>query len=276
MIYVRDKGRMCNNILQYAHLYAWGKEHGRETLSMRFAYKYPYFKISNSPRHNFFRYLIGKFGAKWKLMPVVDFDNEDLSQAEVDSRVNTLLNSRNAVAQGWWVRFYPEFLKHKSEIIDLFSFKPAIEQYVANYLKQHGAEYPVKIGMHIRRGDYARWQGGRYLFSDKQYIDIIKQIAHLQSQPMAIYICGNDPQLDKEAFRNALKSEKVAIFFPDGNPGQDLCLLSHCDLLVGPPSTFTLTAALYHDTPLYWMKDPNHKIAPEDFKPFDTLFKEII
>lgn len=30
MIFVTDKGRMCNNILQYGHVYAWAREHGRK------------------------------------------------------------------------------------------------------------------------------------------------------------------------------------------------------------------------------------------------------
>ena len=45
MIFVHDKGRMANNMLQYGHVYAWGREHGRQTMSMRFAYKYPWFRI---------------------------------------------------------------------------------------------------------------------------------------------------------------------------------------------------------------------------------------
>ena len=48
MIYVRDKGRLCNNILQYGHVYAWGREHGRQTVSMRFAYKYQFFRICHT------------------------------------------------------------------------------------------------------------------------------------------------------------------------------------------------------------------------------------
>ena len=53
MIFVHDKGRMANNILQYGHLYAWGREHGRQTMSMRFAYKYPWFHICHTRHHNF-------------------------------------------------------------------------------------------------------------------------------------------------------------------------------------------------------------------------------
>ena len=35
MIFVTDKGRMCNNILQYGHVYAWAREHGRKSISMQ-------------------------------------------------------------------------------------------------------------------------------------------------------------------------------------------------------------------------------------------------
>ena len=30
MMFARDKSQMCNNLLQYAHVYAWGREHGRK------------------------------------------------------------------------------------------------------------------------------------------------------------------------------------------------------------------------------------------------------
>ena len=48
MIFVLDKGRMCNNILQYGHVYAWAREHGKRAVSMRFAYKYRYFHNTDS------------------------------------------------------------------------------------------------------------------------------------------------------------------------------------------------------------------------------------
>ena len=76
MIFVRDKGQMCNNILQYGHVYAWGREHGRATMSMRFAYKYQYFHICNTRYHNFPTYLYAKYGAKMGLFPVVCFDRQ--------------------------------------------------------------------------------------------------------------------------------------------------------------------------------------------------------
>ena len=60
---------MANNMLQYGHVYAWGREHGRTTMSMRFAYKYPWFQICETPHHNFMTYLFAKYGAKLGLFP---------------------------------------------------------------------------------------------------------------------------------------------------------------------------------------------------------------
>ncbi len=71
MIFVRDKGQMCNNILQYAHVYAWARENHRHSMSMRFAYKYQYFHICTTKDHNFLMYVAGKYGAKYKILPVV-------------------------------------------------------------------------------------------------------------------------------------------------------------------------------------------------------------
>ena len=74
MILVRDKGQMCNNIFQFAHSYAWARENGIRAVSMRFAYKYQYFKICHTKYHNLFFYLLGKWGAALKLIPVADFN----------------------------------------------------------------------------------------------------------------------------------------------------------------------------------------------------------
>jgi hypothetical protein len=291
MIFVRDKGRLCNNILQYSHLYAWGREHGRRTMSMRFAYKYQYFHICHTRYHHFATYLVAKYGAKAGLIPVVSFNSEkaDYSQEEA-----LLKRQRWVVAEGWYAHWYDLFLKYKPEILSLFRFLPAIEQHVAAtmtaaesnitapaivaHASQRGSTSdtttPLRLGLHIRRGDYARWYDGKYYYSDRQYAAIAKQFLALHAdRQVIVYICGNDPQLDRELFRQELGAQVV---FPNGSPGEDLCLLSHCHYLIGPPSTFTLVAAMYHDTPLYWVKDPSLPLTPDSFDTFDHLFRHIL
>ena len=266
MIFVRDKGRMCNNILQYGHMYAWGREHGRRTMSMRFAYKYQYFHICETAYHNFPMYLMAKIGAKMGFFPIVDFDNPNIEKSKSEE---FLLRYNNVIAEGWYARWYNLFLKYKQEIIDLFAFSDNIEQRIAPLLDEK-----LRLGVHIRRGDYATFQKGRFYYTDEQYIGIIRQFMNLHPQEQVhVYICGNDPKLNKHFF--TLQLPDCQISFPQGNPGEDLCLLSHCHYLIGAPSTFSLVAAMYHDRPLYWIEDIGKPLSPHDFKHFAYLFQHI-
>ncbi len=281
MIYVRDKGRMCNNILQYGHLYAWGREHGRETMSMRFAYKYPYFNISEERLKNFPRYLMAKAGAAMGLLPVVSFNTPGMDMAPNERE---MLSHKNIVAEGWEVRFYDLFLKYKDEIIFQFGFNDKIVKESARWWdftrKGLGSEKINSLGVHIRRGDYATWQGGKYYYDDEVYISIIEQAIKVlikEDWKMTVTICGNDPKIDRELYKRRLETrEGIRIFFHDGNPGEDLCVLSDCDYIIGAPSTFSLVASMYFDTPLYWILDPKAPVTPDKFKLFDELFRQII
>ena len=279
MIYVRDKGRMCNNILQYGHLYAWGREHGRETMSMRFAYKYQYFHICDTPHHNFLTYFLAKYAAKLRLIPVVQFN--DIHQ-DTTPQEQLMLSRRHVVAEGWFVHWFDLFLKYKQDIIQLFEFNNEVKQAVDAQLAPL-PECDIRLGVHIRRGDYRRWHGGRYFYTDEQYISYIRQFLALHpDKRVSIFVCGNDPELDTEKFstslcaQNGSEPKPVTVIFPNGNPGEDLCLLSRCDYLMGAPSTFTLVASMYHDTPLCWMMDATQPLTPSSFGRFDYLFRHII
>lgn len=250
---------MCNNMLQYGHAYAFAREHGKKTISMRFAYKYQYFKICHTPWHNFFTYAIAKFLGKLHLLPVLSY-NLDAPYSIMEKE---LLAANWAIVEGWGVRFYDLFLKYRSEIADLFAFLPEIVK--AADEKIHPSE-DFRLGIHIRRGDYARHLGGRYFYDDETYIRIARQVANKHDN-VGIYICSNDSSLNRQAYIDAFPARNV--HFPQGNPGEDLCLLSKMDALIGPPSTFSLVASMYNKTPIYLIED---KDADVDFKHFEDYF----
>ena len=272
MIFVRDKGRMCNNLLQYAHVYAWGREHGRSTMSMRFAYKYPYFNIGHTKYHNFCTYVFAKYVASLGLLPVVSFNEE---QADTAAQEQQMLSRRNLIVEGWYARWYDLFLKYKPDILQLFRFNDNIEQHVADLLSPLTANSsPILLGVHVRRGDYATWQKGRYYYTDQQYISLIRQFIGLHpDRQVHVFVCSNDPSLDRQCYYDELNGD---VSFPNGTAGDDLCLLSHCHYLMGPPSTFTLVAAMYHDARLCWVTDAQAPLTTNDFKPFEQLFRNII
>lgn len=271
MIFVHDKGRMANNILQYGHVYAWGREHGRKTMSMRFAYKYPWFHIGNTRYHNFLTYVFAKYAARLGLIPTLRFDDEDADY----SREEQLMKSRRMVmVTGWYARWYDLFLKYKPEIIELFAFNKEVSHEVEVLLNRVPAG-DIRLGVHIRRGDYSKWQGGKFFYSDEQYLSIIRQfLALFPDQSFTVFICGNDREMDKDRFTDGLAG--CSVLFPDGNAAEDMCLLSHCHYLIGAPSTFSLVASMYHDVPLYWIMDAEKPLKTEYFNTFDHLFRRIL
>ncbi len=260
---------MCNNVLQYAHVYAFAREHGMKSISMRFAYKYQYFNICKMRGHNFFYYLMAKTACKLGWIPTISYDTPGETSV---AKEHAILNSRSVVVQGWEVRHYDLFLKHFDEIRSLFEFLPEVRQSVASLVAE--GDGSIRLGVHVRRGDYSRWNGGRYFFSDEQYARVAASFVSLhQDKRLTIYICGNDPKLDREIYRKALPD--VNLVFPTGNPGEDLCVLSECDYLIGAPSTFSLVASMYRNLPLYWIEDPGKPVVNSDFSRFDKLFREI-
>lgn len=274
MLFVRDRGQMCNNILQYGHAYAWGRENDRTTMSMRFAYKYQYFHICNTRWHWFIVYLFAKTSAALKLLPVITFPTD--KGIDISAQEQLMHKYKNAVVEGWRVEFHDLFIKYKEDIINLFAFNSNIKEKISKYMGKQD-ETSIRLGVHIRRGDYKTFCDGRYFYDDTVYINYIKTFAERYNEKrVKVYICGNDPHLDKDYYRSMLPS--IDFFFPNGNPGEDLCVLSECDYLIGAPSTFSLVASMYHDIPLLWMHtaDADNINNPSAWGKFNKLFREII
>ena len=195
-------------------------------------------------------------------MPTVSYDTPGETSPEKE---HIILSARNVMVQGWEVRFYDLFLKHLDEIRSLFAFLPEVEKAAATTIVTR--EGRLKLGLHVRRGDYARWNGGRYYFSDRQYAAMAARFAAQNSgKELTVLVCTNDPDIDRDTYREAVPEAEFV--FAAGNPGEDLCLLSRCDAIIGAPSTFSLVASMYRDLPLYWIEDADKDFTSDDFSPF--------
>jgi len=296
MLFARDKSQMCNNLLQFAHVYAWAREHGRSVMSMRFSYKYKYFKISRSRFVSFPLYLCAKWLAALRLLPTASFKYEDCDAAALEQK---MLSHRHIVVSGWYARWYDLFLKYRDEICDLFTIDPQYTQRVTEWMTEQESaagttEKPIRLGVHIRRGDYAEWHGGQFYYSDEVYADFISRfISLMPDRRVEVYIAGNDPKLSLSAltphpspWERGLGGEMSLppsggdggrCHLLRGNAVEDLFMLSQCDYIIGPPSTYSLVAAMYRDIQLCRMDMvENHALTLQDFHPFDYWFRRIL
>ncbi len=276
MIFARDKSQMCNNLLQYAHVYAWGREHGRKVISMRFSYKYQYFHICNTSLTGFGWYLFAKYMAALRLLPTASFKHRDCNREALERK---MLRHRNIVVSGWFVRYYDLFLKYRDEICELFTLD---DQYTApvkakmQEAEQNSQDDILRLGVHIRRGDYAQWRDGQFLFSDEVYADHINRFAEMHpGKALHVYLSTNDPSVSEEHFQKLCL--KVCIHHLQGSAPEDLFMLSECDYLIGPPSTFSMVAAMYRDIPLYRMDSADaQSMTPEGFLLFEYWFRNMV
>ena len=158
-------------------------------------------------------------------------------------------------------------------MLDLFTCEKKIKEKTQAVMGAKGDKV-IFLGVHIRRGDYKTWLNGKYFYEDDVYQDYIHQFEKLHpNKNITVYICSNDPTLNKAYFEE--KFPNIKVVFPQGGQEDDLCLLSECDYLIGAPSTFSLVASMYHDIPLCWIEEKHTELTESSFKRFDFLFRNI-
>lgn len=274
MIFTLDYGQLANNILQYGHVFAWAKENGQRCIGLRFASKYPTgFRICHDPLHHKIVYLLVKILVKLKLITRISYTAGTINanKAEKDAQMKKSILS---FVQGWNIRNYDLFLKYKSDIVSLFTFDKDIQESVnQKFLQAEHGEPALRIGVHIRRGDY-KWLCPNYYYEAEEYLHALKETLKLfGEQKISVFICSNDSKISEADFE-AITSERVQVQFPRGNAYQDLYLLSQCDYIIGAPSTYSLVATMYGKAKIKWMLNPTKSIELTDFHTFDETFTE--
>jgi len=149
-------------------------------------------------------------------------------------------------------------LNDKNYYKEIFSLSKDINnETLANFNKDS-----IKIGIHIRRGDYKTWNNGIYYYSDEQYIKIIQQVLSLFDKNTSLYLFSNE-NLDENKYKNSLGD---SIYFSKNEYYADHYLMSICDYLIGPPSTFTAFASFIGNAKFYHINDIEKKISLSDFR----------
>jgi len=124
-------------------------------------------------------------------------------------------------------------------------------------------EVSVTVGLHIRRTDYKNAVNGQFYFSLDRYFQWTKQILlAFERFNCKVIICTDcyDELLAREDFASL---EAVNIR-PKGLY-EDFRALVDCDYIVGPPSTFSVCAALVSGNKILFLEHENIEINPSLF-----------
>lgn len=170
---------------------------------------------------------------------------------------------RVVLLHGWCFRDRPGLLKHAARIRRLFALVPAHRQAVDALIATCRRTAGVLVGVHIRRGDYATFADGRYYYDNQQYAGFLRQLLP-QFGPgarVAFLLCS-DEALDLSAFAG------LPVHRATGHFVEDLYALADCDYLLGPPSSFSMWASFYGQTPLCHLDTADKPVVLADFAVF--------
>ena len=69
---------------------------------------------------------------------------------------------RLVVAKGWKFRAHAALKSRRDEVVRLFTPHSGIRAEVERHIVQTRSGCDVLVGLHVRRGDYANWLGGKF------------------------------------------------------------------------------------------------------------------
>ena len=117
----------------------------------------------------------------------------------------------------------------------------------------------VVIGVHIRRGDYKFAYNGKYYFEFEDYVDILKKIQNSYATELRFILVSN------ETIPIARFNELDCTILNSDSPSEDNYILSKCDLIIGPPSTFSAWAALVGNKKICFIESKDQVISKSSF-----------
>lgn len=170
---------------------------------------------------------------------------------------------------GWGVDTGNLHIYYKQQLIQLLepisNHKKLAKKIVGNLR----AKTDIIVGIHIRRGDYKSFEGGRYYYDYQDYYRLISECKKQFEDKEIYFIITSNENCEKEFLIN----QKVNLHFSHENEFIDSIILSYCDYIIGPPSTFSLWASYYNNVPLQMIKKKDQKVILSGFQTYEERNK---
>ena len=263
-------GDKSNRLLQNMHFEAYCKDndieyHNLEFYDMEDFYgikdKYSFKKIPKiflpnlNTRYGIIEN-ISKVACKLNIKNFLIFDYMNIEDrnniALYDKQI--LENKDKTIFMSGWEFRVPE-LAYKYRNYFKEKYTPKLEK--SSYIYKKFKNYDIKVGVHIRRGDYRGWNNGKYYYEDEVYNDKIERFSNLFKDKKILFILFSNEEITLKPKRDYIIS-KCDWY-------EDHYLLSLCDYIIGAPSTFTIWASFIGDVPLMHILDRDDKVDLNSF-----------
>jgi hypothetical protein len=182
------------------------------------------------------------------------------------NKISVILGFTN----GWQTRSDYRYLQQAFPTLKLiFRPKEDIIRKANAMIEKLRKDSDLVIGVHIRRGDYAFWQNGRFFYELETYHQLMIKIVKLYKNYRVSFFISSNEEFSLDIFDN-LKCER----FGNEPSGAilDLYTLSICDRLIGPFSTYSRWASFIGEVPLCFIESENQQFAEDSFSKIIDFF----
>lgn len=253
IILLFNEGQMCNQLLALASTYTIGVEYSddvicpvmTEELKKNFLFSNRNDNIKVQMYHSKLLAFFSKFIVKWNLFFHI-----------TPKKYNPNKKEKRQIFVDWKVKDDKIFAKHQEDVRKYFAFKDEIVTTAKE--RVYKKEGKINVGVHIRRGDYKSFNNGVWYYTDQQYVLWMKKLS--EGKNVRFFIASNE-KIDSEPYNSA----GLDIILLNGSAVEDLCALSLCDYIMGPPSTYSWWAAMYGNSPRLILDSAEKEYSWEDF-----------
>jgi hypothetical protein len=165
--------------------------------------------------------------------------------------------------EGFGFRDSESVIKHHRLIAELFRPSKATEDKVQEFISEKRLNHNVIIvGFHVRRTDYRTYRNGEYYYHDIAWLSWIRQARTVfgsDARPFVGLIFSDE---DVSALVNSAND----LIRAPGGVYEDLCMLSKCHYIIGPPSTFSSWASFTGRVPLLHVTKADMQVIPALFQ----------
>lgn len=271
MIILHQKyGQMANRIILISHFAVTSMETGVKLRIQNFDEYKDLFDLAalkeqkqikiGKPSY-FYKFLISfiyRFFRRFNKIAFIDLSDATINHKDEFDVNRFVLENRNKliIPEGWGFRNHEAINKHSQEIRSIFQPTKATTAILNKFKKK---ENEIFIGLHMRKGDYQEYMNGKYYYSDEDYLKFLDHIKNIFSQFEYKIILFSNEKLDSNLLNET-------IIEGPGTLIEDFFMLSRCDYIIGPPSTFSLVAAFLGNKKFFHIEISTNLPEINDFK----------
>lgn len=211
-----------------------------------------------------YKFFIGRYNINLGLIRLISSYRNDQNNDELDLNNDKIKKNKGKLylLNGWLFRDKKNPAKFHGDLKEIFKPKEEYLSEIETIMSNCLSKGDIVVGVHIRRGDYREYCGGKYFLDDVTYLNRMKAVEanFLAEGKKCVFLISSNEKIDLDNFSS------VQVVMGNGGLITDLYSLSQTDYLIGPPSTFTMWASFYGQVPLLAIDKEKADIRLSDFK----------